>query len=387
MNFTYEKIKELEQYGSDFLNRFCFINGTPVLLDEIGTIGYSEFALRAKLNMPGKLYKYFPNRTEEKEDPITHEKYRVNYSIEALESNEVYLSSPTQFDDVYDSSVYTDWATFLQKRLQHYCTLCGIEVAASSDIESLLVELLSNLSNAVERCGDMIAAFNLAGESKGTSLAAQVFVGRLTNALVVNGKRGQDAVLHVLWEEYDELQNRIQSLFRISCFTTTPFSQLMWGGSYANCHSGFCIEYEVLPSNESFRDVYNNLFPVVYSKVRSDISDTLTRWQDVSVTEETLWNIYFNGTLRKSFDWAYQNEWRLLMPSGMTGEKYTVPFFPISRVYLGNRMKKDERQKIIDICHAKHIPYVGVTRAPDRFEMQECSVLCEECPQFNGLHT
>ena len=376
MNLTYEKLEEFKQFGPDFLDRYCFVNGAPMLLDDLEAIGYSEFAMRAKFHMPTKLYKYCPNVA----------RGNTNYSIEALKSNEVFLSCPADFDDVYDSSIYTDWATFLQKRLQHYCTLCGIQIADSSDIERLLVELLYKLSNAVEQNEGMIAAFNLAGESEGASLAVQVFIGRLTNALLINGQRGQAAVLQALWEEYNELQNRIQRSFRISCFTTTPFSQLMWGGSYANCHSGFCIEYQVLPGDESFRDVYNNLFPVVYSKIRSDISDALMRWQDACITEETLWNIYFHGTLRKSFDWAYQNEWRLLMPADMPGPNYTVPFFPISKVYLGNRMKKETRQEIIEICHAKHIPYIGVTRAPDRFEMQECSVLCEECPQFTGPH-
>lgn len=376
MDLTYDKLEEFKQYGSVFLDKYCLINGALILLDEIEAIGYSKFALRAKRSLPTKLYKYCPNIVKD----------GTNYSIEALKSNEVFLSCPTTFDDVYDSSIYIDWAEFFPKRLHRYCVLCGVKPEMPSDIESLLIEFLAKLSCAIESYGNMMAAFDLTGQSNGTSLAVQVFVGRLTNALLVKGKRGQDAIMQVLWEEYDELQNKIQQLFRISCFTTTPFSQLMWGGSYAACHCGFCIEYEATPNNESLRDVYNNLFPVVYSRRRADISDSLIRWQDTDITEETLWSIYFHGTLRKSFDWAYQNEWRLLMPDGMTGESYTVPFFPISKVYLGNRMKKEKREEIIEICHAKHIPYVGVTRAQERFEMKECTILCEECPQFKGPH-
>lgn len=30
-----------------------------------------------------------------------------------------------------------------------------------------------------------------------------------------------------------------------------------------------------------------------------------------NISDETLWNIYFHGTLRKSIDWNFQNEWRL----------------------------------------------------------------------------
>ena len=58
MNLTYEKLEEFKQFGPDFLDRYCFVNGAPMLLDDLEAIGYSEFAIRAKLHMPTKLYKY-----------------------------------------------------------------------------------------------------------------------------------------------------------------------------------------------------------------------------------------------------------------------------------------------------------------------------------------
>ena len=56
--------------------------------------------------------------------------------------------------------------------------------------------------------------------------------------------------------------------------------------------------------------------------------------------------------------------------------------FLISKVYLGNRMVPEERGKIIDICHSKNIPYIGVKRSPSVFEMQDCEIRCEDCPQY-----
>lgn len=32
------------------------------------------------------------------------------------------------------------------------------------------------------------------------------------------------------------------------------------------------------------------------------------------ITPTDVWNIYFNGVLRKNIDWVFQNEWRLLLP-------------------------------------------------------------------------
>lgn len=40
----------------------------------------------------------------------------------------------------------------------------------------------------------------------------------------------------------DELKNKtkdIKKTFRISCFVTISYSQLMWGGEYADFHEGF----------------------------------------------------------------------------------------------------------------------------------------------------
>ena len=45
----------------------------------------------------------------------------------------------------------------------------------------------------------------------------------------------------------------------------------------------------------------------------------------------------------------------------------------------------EERKKIIDYCHGKSIPYVGVTRSPNYYEMEECQVLCENYDRYT-LH-
>ena len=90
---------------------------------------------------------------------------------------------------------------------------------------------------------------------------------------------------------------------------------------------------------------------------------------------ETLKNIYIHGALRKSIDWAFQDEWRLLLIDGMPGMKESkVQFFPISKVYLGYRMTDRERAKIIKICEARGIEYVGVRKRQDIFEMEECPI-------------
>ena len=50
-------------------------------------------------------------------------------------------------------------------------------------------------------------------------------------------------------------------------------------------------------------------------------------------------------------------------------------------------MSSIKRKEIIDICNEKNIPYIGVTRNLNVFEMEDCTVKCEDCFTYkNNLH-
>ena len=120
--------------------------------------------------------------------------------------------------------------------------------------------------------------------------------------------------------------------------------------------------------------------------VRPDMTARLVEAKDKDFTEERLWDIYLHGALRKSIDWAFQNEWRLLLPDGMAkSSDYNIKFFPITKVYLGNRMDMEARRTVIDICNRKNIPYVGVKRNSGLFEMQDCEIKCEQCLKYQSM--
>ena len=84
-------------------------------------------------------------------------------------------------------------------------------------------------------------------------------------------------------------------------------SQLMWGGNYANEHKGFCLEYTV-QSDEEYVEVLSNIRPVIYSKRRRPITKAIMDAYDNNWNDQAIRDLYINGVLRKSIDWAYQNE-------------------------------------------------------------------------------
>ena len=351
-------------------------------LSEVQKMGYDEFALHSKVNMPLRLYRYYPDI--ESKDKATGE--TVNYSIQALENNTVFLQTPTEFDDVYDSDIHIDYLTYEKLRLIEYCRRCDLDVDASQTTQEIGNILVRTFWEYYKEKGNLENVFTKKPESEIEIRSNECFTLRVTIELQRTGDI-EKAIATTIQVEYNDYVSRLQKIFRTACFATTPYSQLMWGGSYANCHRGFCLEYTVLPNDEAYKNIFYNLYPMIYCKIRPDMALKLVEAEDKEWTKERLWDIYSNGALRKSIDWAFQNEWRLLLPMRSTNvNDYNIKFFPITKVYLGNRMQRDKRKEVIEICDRKNIPYVGVKRNPDLFEMQDCEIKCEDCPQYKTLN-
>lgn len=375
MNLS-ELIMSIQLLAPQLASMCCIVNGTLMTLEEIENMGYDEFSYRSKINMPLKLYKYFPNK-----EITGNDGNKVNYSLLALKNNTVYMQSPSLFDDVYDSEINIDYDEYRKYRLMEYCRRCGLTIDADKTIEEIGSELLKAISKSVKTNKDFNHIFVVNPISIIESMSNKIFINKIKIGLAENPDIGQ-IVSKIILEEYQAYIQELKNTFRISCFATTPFSQLMWGGAYADCHNGFCVEYTVLPNDKKYKELYYNLFPMVYCKTRPNITKKLVEWEDKNKTKEYLWDIYYHGALRKSVDWAFQNEWRLLLPMNQKKSDYNISFFPITRVYLGNRMKVDKRKEIINYCNSKEIPYVGVCRNPNVFEMQACAMKCENCDNY-----
>lgn len=362
---------KLNNFMRNYLtNSICIVNGEIMSIKKLHNMGYNEFKLRSLYNMPLKLYKYFPNTCVNS----------VNYSLQALENNTVYMQSPSLFDDVYDSDINMDFSTYEKIRLLEYCKRCHIETNEKMTPLILGGLLLEHIKKKYEETHNFESIFISEIPNSSKFLSNKSFLYKLNDELIKDRDLGK-ALGRVIYSDFEDYTKRLRETFRATCFATTPYSQLMWGG-YADCHKGFCLEYTVVRDNPAYNKLCLNLFPVIYCKIRPDMTDRLAKIENENISEEGLWDIYFNGALRKSIDWAYQNEWRLLLPLGNHQKNYNVEFFPITKVFLGNRMTKESRKEIIEICNNKNIEYVGMTRKPNVFEMQECPIKCENCERY-----
>ncbi len=143
--------------------------------------------------------------------------------------------------------------------------------------------------------------------------------------------------------------DKLGALIGVVSFTEEPASLLMWA-HYADKHMGFVIEYD--PEHPWFNrrrgpdDEFFWLRQVRYQRERAALVATLTSGEDMFLT--------------KSEEWAYEKEWRVLLPLGGCEVKaqdtrhgvpvhvVRVPREATSRVILGCRMAPEARRVVIE---------------------------------------
>jgi len=358
-----------------------YIRGVQQTAEQIANLTqYKMFDINIHC-MRKSLFKYYPNTVFADTDGN-----KRNYSIEALQNNTVYLSAPSSFDDPYDCNICINWNEFVRKRIQYYAFLCGVDVKPEWDYEKTTNNLAIRIYEHMKAGGTVDTLFERCKDNQLVNVHQEYFQLMLKKEfLIPDGESYYRAINAVINQEYQEIQ-QMANRFRISCFAETPYSMLMWS-HYSHYHQGFCVEYETPDYSDECADIYHNLFPVIYSDSRKDLTNLSLTWRSTgTLSDQELWDFYKYGLLCKSLDWKYQNEWRLISCDNLLSDSnYNCKFFKIKRVYLGNKMPAEERVKIIRICKDKGIPYMGVSIAPDRFLMRDCGILCEDCEKVKGL--
>ena len=287
---------------------YCIVNKQFMLLDKLQNMDCDEFRMYAQLIMLPKLYRYYHNKQAESTDANGQ---KVNYCIQALRDNTVFMASPTTFDDVYDSDINIEYADYERLHLLEYCKRCELSIEDTMSTQELRNALIQAIVETYHSTGNVISIFKRLPISEIENLSNKVFAEKLMYGLL----KGYDIgaiVADIINSSYQKYSQRLLNTFRATCFSTTPYSQLMWGGPYGNKHKEFCVEYTMLHNDPRYSKLLLNLFPMIYCKVRPDMSARLEKFENSELTDEGLWDIYFHGALRKSIDWAYQDEWRLL---------------------------------------------------------------------------
>ncbi|MBD5532800.1 MAG: DUF2971 domain-containing protein [Lachnospiraceae bacterium] len=146
-----------------------------------------------------------------------------------------------------------------------------------------------------------------------------------------------------------KLTDQMNSLLLMGCLCTDYKNRLMWS-HYADSHRGFCVEYDFSGTEES---VLSKLpFPIFYDENRP-----LFPWKIfLENTPENVKAAYTQvmlGVLTKDKVWEYENEWRILIKATASSE-FKMP--RISCIYLGEAIRIDNREQVINIARDRNIP-------------------------------
>lgn len=138
---------------------------------------------------------------------------------------------------------------------------------------------------------------------------------------------------------HGEILQGLREEFRASCFSEKWDSILMWG-HYADCHKGFCIEYDLSSLSELKK---SKLFPVLYQKDPIDITHDM-----INLTP----NAGLISIVSKAQEWSYEKEWRMVTLHSNSSESF---YFrkEIKAIILGLDCEQVNRDKVFDWAKKK----------------------------------
>lgn len=317
-------INELNKLLTSFLEKnkddIVVINSRIVSLKEVLSLSTSDLYKLLSIKPGMKLYKYCPVN---------------NYTLENIKSGNIYLSNPLDFDDTFDSLSDADEYSYINIRLHFYLQLLKVNYdynATNDELENLLFAKMGEVANTADKFDEYLSKINI------NLISKQKF--KIVYLKVLLSQNNIDhPIRNALLDEYNDFINTASN-YRISCFTTNQCNLKMWS-LYANKNKGVCIEYTVDDKADK------SIFSVIYSHVRGDVN-TCIAYEDVN-TEDAFLRVFINSVLRKDICWIEQNEYRYITANEQYPDNL-VQFYPITGIYMGNKILKRNYKVITNIC-------------------------------------
>lgn len=172
---------------------------------------------------------------------------------------------------------------------------------------------------------------------------------------------GLDEQIFNVLQGYKELLNlgirAVTRINKIFCVTENYDNLLMWA-HYSDCHRGAVIKFRCLPEEDTALCIaekvkYETEMPSL------DLESFMSNFDSQEIGQKILNNI----TLTKSIDWAYENEWRVILPQKTQGDFYNMPILEreIDSIYFGCKMDSANKSKLLDLV--KNLSHVKIFQA------------------------
>jgi hypothetical protein len=277
-------------------------------------------------NKPDSLFRYRPLKECATED----DRRSRDREFENIEGQQVWLSSPSSFNDPFDSSFSILHREF---RLPEFAQLEKInrlsQIVGDKLTESEIEELAKFLDNPDERFASLFQkAFpEEQPESANAMLAIRP---------IIEAYRSK----HV-----QELNQFMKQNMSVCCFCEARDSTLMWS-HYANQR---CVEFDVrrlfIPDGVGF------LLPVVY---KDKLFDVTRYFSATAAGGGNNWAAMI-AACHKDKGWAYEREWRIVLLSAYPEGENSLPI-PVKSISIGLRTGRTDQERLFEIARKLRVP-------------------------------
>lgn len=310
----------------DFL---ALMSGSKITLADIDR----AYALKNR-HLPEKLYKF----------------REVNdYSIDNLTSDTIWLCSADKYNDPYECA--TTW-----------CVSELLREAGKKNLVTIIEQTGLEEHLSLAELADVRASHDPIREITRVLLAKEAGISeeqrpKMLEVLLQSAE-------HISKDSISRMNEFVQRGMKICSFSARVDSVVMWG-HYAKSHTGFAMEYDVSgwPQDDIRRRI---LHPVVY---RQELFDA-TKYHLQAITGSEFNNLFgMIAAIHKSPDWSYEDEWRFVLAMGesFADQNYLMP--KPSGLYLGSRIKPEDKKRLEDICASKEIPIYEMRISTSEFKL------------------
>lgn len=326
-----------------------------------------EFSNWLKENTPKKLYRY---------------RNCADYNISSLENGEIWGSPLSSFNDLEEGTFHFNIEK-IKKDFNDTFSETGIEKIIDN-IEKSNFKFFNRFLKMVSRINRRIFQKKLKKVLKNEN-NKKIFLEKIKKELNFKRKiltKPLNCFLKKLLSEKFGKNSIYRKRIKATCLATEYNSELLWG-YYTDNYQGFVIEYDfseiiknqILEFKDNKLEFNYFIAPIIYTTERFDMTDILIQELVFNMLNSSLYDFEIKKGL-KYFDidklldikiifnkldkWKHEKEWRLIINSKnykKDGKAELIVKCNPTKVYLGMRMKEEDKNKIIEICKKNSIEY------------------------------
>lgn len=285
-------------------------------------------------NLPNKLYKF---------------RLINDDSLSNFESDTVWFCSADKYNDPYECA--TTWST--EEVMRQHTKINFDNIFEKTDLK----KHLSNVEiDAIRASDDPMMELTRRFVENDVSIAEEQKEKMFTVFSNASNKFVKPLIA--------QMNDFIQRGTKICSFSTRVDSVVMWG-HYANSHTGFAMEYDVTtwPRGDKRRRI---LYPVIYKQELFDA----TKYFIQAIVNRNFNNLFgAMAAIHKSPDWAYEREWRFVLPMGESFPDQSYPMPTPSAIYLGSKITPENEKVLSEIAIKKGIAIYKMELSTSEFEL------------------